>query len=125
MEEFRKAHQSKLLSLYNSSCYGSNTWDLFGEWTRRLLVSWNVHLKLIWQLPHETHRYFFEHLTDCRHLKILLIKRFLKFSSSIIDGEKRTCKLLFRTVAENSYSTTGKNIRNIEVEAGVKLDKLM
>ena len=124
-EEFRRAQpqvQSKLLTLYNSSCYGSNTWNLYGEWARRLLVSWNVHLKLIWQLPHETHRYFFEHLTECRHLKILLIRRFLKFASSILKGENRSCKLLLRTIFENSNSTTGKNIRNIELEADFKLD---
>ena len=60
-QEFRKTHpevQTKLLSLYNSSCYGSNTWKMSGEWTRKLLTSWNVNLKLIWQLPHESHRYF-------------------------------------------------------------------
>ena len=60
-QEFRKTHpevQTKLLSLYNSSCYGSNTWKMSGEWTRKLLTSWNVNLKLIWHPPHETHRYF-------------------------------------------------------------------
>ena len=85
--EFRNAHpqvQAKLLSLYNSSCYGSNTWNLFGDWSKRLLVSWNIHLKMIWQLPHETHRFFFEHLTECRHLKVLLVRIYLKFVSSIV-----------------------------------------
>ena len=125
LEEFSKTNpevQTKLTSLYHSSCYGSNTWNLYGEWPRKLLTSWNVNLKLIWQLPHETHRYFFEHLTECRHLKILLIKRFLKFVSSIIEGNKSSCKLLLRTICGNSNSTTGKNIRNIEIEAGMRLE---
>ena len=54
-QEFRKTHpevQTKLLSLYNSSFYGRNTWKMSREWTRKFLTSWNVNLKLIWQLPH-------------------------------------------------------------------------
>ena len=124
-EEFGRAHpevQAKLNTLYNSSCYGSNTWRLYGNWLRKLLISWNVNLKHIWQLPHETHRYFFEHLTQCRDLKLLLLKRFLKFVFSIIAGEKSSCKLLLKTICGTTNSTTGNNIRNIELEAGLKLD---
>ena len=62
-------------------------------------TSWNMELKEIWKLPYQTHRYFFEHLTPCRHLKVLLIKRFLKFVKSITDGQKSSCKLLLRTVS--------------------------
>ena len=124
LEEFGQTHpevQAKLLTLYNSSCYGSITWDLFGEWTRKLYTSWNVDLKQIWQLPHETHRYFFEHLTECRHLKILLIKRFLKFVGSTMHGDKSCCRLLLRTIIGNSNSTTGRNMRKIELEAGMNI----
>ena len=122
LEEFGQTHpevQAKLLSLYNSSCYGSITWDLFGDWARKLYVSWNIDLKYIWQLPHQTHRYFFEELTECRHLKILLIRRFLKFVGSILDGDKISCRLLLRTVLGTTASTTGSNLRKIELESGV------
>ena len=81
----------------------------------------NVDLKQIWQLPHETHRYFFEHLTECRHLKILLIKRFLKFVGSTMHGDKSYCRLLLRTIIGSSNSTTGRNMRKIELEAGMNI----
>ena len=125
LEEFGRTHpevQSKLLTLYNASCYGSNTWNLYVDWTKKLFTSWNVDLKEIWKLPYQTHRYFFEHLTPCRHLKVLLIKRFLKFVKSITDGQKSSCKLLLRTVAGNVNSTTGKNLRNIELEVGSEMN---
>ena len=119
--EFNKVHpevQAKLLALYNSSCYGSNTWNLYGIWARKLFTSWNISLKYIWDLPHETHRYFFEHLTDCRHLKVLLVKRFLKFVLSIFEGENELCKVLLFTNSRNVRSVTGSNLRNIELEVG-------
>ena len=36
---------------------------------RKLLISWNVNLKQIWQLPHETQGYFFEHLTTGSNIR--------------------------------------------------------
>ena len=122
LDEFRGSHpevQAKLLILYNSSCYGSNLWDLFGDWCRKLWTSWNIDLREIWKLPYETHRYFYEHLTECRHLKVLLSKRFLTFVNSIVSGSKQSCKLLLRLNARNCDSPTGKNIRNIELESNL------
>jgi hypothetical protein len=124
-EEFRKIHtavRAKMMTLYNSSCYGSNTWNLFGDWARKLLVSWNVNLKQIWQLPHQTHRFFFEHLTECRHLKVLLIRRLLKFPMNIIDGDRYSYRLLLRTISMNANASTGRNLRNIGLETGMLLD---
>ena len=123
-EEFRNIHpavQAKMMTLYNSSCYGSNTWNLFGDWARKLLVSWNVNLKQIWQLPHQTHRFFFEHLTECRHLKVLLIRRLLKFLMNIIDGDRHSCRMLLRTISMNANASTGRNLRNIGLETGMLL----
>ena len=125
LEEFRRVNpeiQSKLVTLYNSACYGSNTWNLFGEWSRKLQTCWNVNLKQIWSLPHQTYRYFFDHLTQCKHLKILLLKRFLTFIISILKGENSSCKFLLRTVSGNSNSITGHNIRNLEIESGIPID---
>ena len=123
-EEFFRAHpevQSKLLALYNSSCYGSNIWNLYGPWVKKLYTSWNVSLRYIWDLPHETHRYFYEHLSECRHLKALLIKRFLSFVHSIVEGRHEVCKMLLYTISNNVMSVTGSNLRNIGIEAGERI----
>ena len=123
-QEFHKCHpevQAKLMTLYSSSCYGSNAWNLYGTWAKKLFTSWNVNLKYIWDLPHETHRHFFEHLTECRHLKILLIKRFLKFVLSISDGMNGICKMLLHSNCRNVRSVTGSNLRNIELETGERV----
>ena len=123
-QEFYKCHpevQAKLMTLYSSSCYGSNTWNLFGNWAKKHFTSWNVNLRMIWDLPYETHRYFYEHLTECRHLKVLLLKRFLKFVLSISVGTNMVCKMLLYTCYRNVKSATGSNIRNIELEANDRI----
>ena len=84
-------------------------------------MSWNVNLKQIWKLPHQTHRYFFEKLTSSPHPKVLLARRFLKFIDLIENGDKVCCKFLLRTVMMNRNSVTGKNVRNIELEAGQQI----
>ena len=123
-QEFYKSHpevQSKLTSLYCSSCYGSNTWDLFSPWARKYFISWNVNLRIIWDLPYNTHRYFFEHLTQTRHLKVLLLKRFLRFILSITAAQNSACKMVLYTCYRNMRSTTGSNIRNIELAVNERI----
>ena len=39
-----------------------------------------------------------------------------------MEGDKRSCKFLLRTISGNSNTTTGKNIKNVETEAGLKLE---
>ena len=95
--------------------------DLYGSWTKKVFTSWNVSLKYIWDLPHSTHRYFFEHLTECRHVKILLIRRFLNFLRSILHSSSEVCKLLLHTILRNVQSVTGSNVRNIELEVGERI----
>ena len=56
------------------------------------------------------------------NLKVLLIKRFLKFVNVIPEGKKSSCKFLLRTIAGNCNSTTGKNMRNIELEVGFQVN---
>ena len=119
-QEFYKCHpevQSKLTSLYCSSCYGSNTWNLFSTWANKYFTSWNVNLRLMWDLPYNTHRYFYEHLSQTRHLKVLLLKRFLRFILSISTSDNSACKMLLYTCYRNVRSTTGANVKNIELAA--------
>ena len=126
-QEFYKCHpevQAKMMTLYSSSCYGSNTWNLFGNWAKKFFSSWNVNLKLVWNLPHATHRHFFEHLTESRHIKDFILKRFLKFLISISDGVNQACKMQLFTCYRNFKSSTGYNLRNIELEIEKRKDYL-
>ena len=66
---------TKLVSIYLSSFYGSNLWDLFGEGANRLYKSWNIMIRMNFNLPRESHRFLLQPVSQQPHLKIELVKR--------------------------------------------------
>ena len=114
----------RLVQIYLSSMYGSNLWDLFSTSAEKLFVSWNVLLKttfsLPWQpLPYATHRYILNNLCDIPHLRISLLKRFVKFYSKLKDCMKPEIIHLFHLQEFDPRSVFGSNCRNLCREWGV------
>ena len=60
-------------------------WDLFCPEAVQLENSWNVSFRKMYDLPLQTHRYLVELLSKQKHLKKILIKRFLSFLQEITD----------------------------------------
>ena len=78
-----------------------------------LYNSWNKSVRLMSKVPLQTHRYFLEHLSGTRHLKITLIKRFLSFIAQLENSPKILPNILLQTIRRDCRSTTGSNLRNI------------
>ena len=70
-------------------------------------------MKIMWDLPRETHRYFIEYLSNQKHLKFILIKRFLRFLQQIEKSSKSAIKSLLSICKYDCRSTTGKNLRQL------------
>ena len=64
-------------------------------------------------LPVENHRYVIEPLSQTRHLKNVLIERFLSFLEQIEKSAKNVPKQLLSFIKKDVRSTTGSNLRNI------------
>ena len=75
--------------------------------------TWNVSMRLMMDIPQETHRYLIEPLSDTKHIKTILIKRFLSFLDQIQRSSKSATKFLLNSIRLDSRSTTGSNLRNI------------
>ena len=75
--------------------------------------SWNVSMRLMLNVPRETHRRFIEPLSQVMHAKILMMKRFLTFLQQIQKSPKKASKFLLETIIKDTRSTTGSNLRNI------------
>ena len=69
-------------------------------------------------LPHATHRGFIEPLSGRKHLKRVLLKRFLQFVDKIKTSKKPLLRLLLGLTERNTNSTTGKNLRGIMLLTG-------
>ena len=112
-QEFYFAAEETKLTVndsYNSSWFGSVLWDLFSPEAVKLESSWNRNVKIMLDLPHATHRGLIEPLSKRKHLKRVLMKRFLMMIASIRVSEKPVLKTILKVTEHNSNSTTGKNI---------------
>ena len=85
-QEFYFAHPDTRFNLnriYNGHFTGSPLWDLFCKESEMLENSFNVSFRATYDLPRSTHRYFVEAVTNQKHVKSVLIKRFLSFIDQI------------------------------------------
>ena len=73
--------------------------------------SYNVSVRRMFDLPRESSSYFIEGLTNCPHLRSVLVKRFLKFVGKLKESVK-TRKML-NLIKHDVRSVTGRNLRNI------------
>ena len=76
-------------------------------------------MKVIYDLPWSTHRWVIEEITG-KSLQVMLLKRFLKFTSSILKTTKPFIKFLLRAVSADVRSNTGSNLRTILLKTGVQ-----
>ena len=80
---FQPSVMMKILGIYFTSFYGSCLWNLYSAWVDRIFSSWNVTVRNVFSLPHDTHRYLIETLTDTCHPKVLLCTWYIKFVESL------------------------------------------
>ena len=100
-----------LLSVYSTALYGSNLWEINCEEYLKLVRSWNTAVKMIWYLPHPTHRRYLESLSPVPHLESTLTGRYIGFVDSLAKSKKPLLKLLFSLCGSNLGSQTGQNIK--------------
>ena len=115
IQEFHFAHPKTKIEvnqIYNSHFTGSPLWDLFSREADMLYNTWNKSVRLMCDLSIRTHRYFIQPLAG-QHLRITLMKRFLRFIQQIENSPKLLPNQLLRTIRNDCRSTTGSNLRNI------------
>ena len=113
-QEFFFAHPETKLTInqnYNSHYSSSPLWDLFGSGALKIESSYNRSIKIMMGLPYATHRCLIEPLTSSRHIKKVLISRFLGFMEGIAKSKKKAIKMLMETAKNDVRSVTGKNFR--------------
>ena len=116
-EFFFAAHETRIRinNIYNSSWYGSVLWDLFSPASVKIESAYNRSMKVTMKLNCATHRELIEPLSQSRHVKLILIKRFLHMIIQIRSSTKPILKSLLSAIEYDTRSTTGRNLRYIMI----------
>ena len=120
-QEFSFAHPAtkiKLNQIYNSHFSGSPLWNLFGPGALGIESTYNKSVKVMLDLPFATHRNLIQPLTGEKHVKLILIRRFLGFMDKIGKSGKAALKMLMSEAKKDARSVTGSNFRNIMLLVG-------
>ena len=116
LQEFGFSHpKTKIMmnSVYNSHLSGSCLWNLFSKEAVQMENTWNVSMRLMLDLPRETHRRLIEPLSGVKHVKLIMLKRFLSFIEQIRKSHKKATNSLLESILHDARSITGSNLRNI------------
>ena len=82
--EFLDPHsQVKLLNIYNAHFTGSSLWNFNSDTVKQVWNSWNVNLRVIFNLPIATHCWIAEQISNGPHAKMLMYSRFAAFIASL------------------------------------------
>ena len=99
-----------LIGTYSTSLFGSALWELNSPEFQKLTRSWNTITKMVWKLPHATHKQFLESLCPIPHLGSILEGRYLGFLESLDQSSKPFLRLLFNSCKYDLSSVTGQNL---------------
>ena len=120
-QEFFFAHPTTKLAvnkIYNSHYTSSPLWNLFGDGAKKIESSYNRSVKIMLDLPYATHRCLIEPLSGEKHVKKVLISRYLGFMEKISTSNKKAIQMLVETSKNDVRSVTGRNFRNIMLLVG-------
>jgi hypothetical protein len=121
IQEYSFAHPKskfKMNSIFNSHFTGSQVWDLFSQEAVMMENTWNKSIRLMFELPLQTHRYFICPISESTNVKGMLIKRFISFTGKLETSTKNAVKHLYKFVNKDAQSITGSNLRNIRLLLG-------
>ena len=82
--------------IYNSHFTGSPLWNLFSAESLRFESSYNRSVKIMFDLPYATHCHLIEPITEAKHLRTILVSRFLGFIEQIRKLDKIMPRLMLR-----------------------------
>ena len=105
---------SDLLRMYGTSFYGSLIWNLKSKEFQKLTRSWHAAIKIIWDLPHQTHTMFVEALSQCPHLQSTLHSRYVGFAQILSKSNKHHVRLLFESCRHDLRTITGTNLKVLQ-----------
>ena len=104
---------TKLMNIYATSFYGSGTWNIYSAECEKLYSSWNVAIRMIFNLDRCTHRYLIEPLSQCLHPKVMIASRYVTFYRSLVNCNKLGFRFLARLNDSDHRTVLSRTLRRI------------
>ena len=79
---------------------------------------YNKSIKIIYDLPWETHRFFLEPLSGFPPISRILVRRYMSFIESVRNSKKLALRQLFMAIKDDTRLTTGWNLRYTMTKTG-------
>ena len=114
----------RMFKIYTTSFYGSSLWNIFEGPCQRLYTAWNTSIRMAFDIPRETHRYFIEGISECWHPQRMLVKRFMKFHETLQRTQKTSIRYLSKLSERNLMTVYGQNLWNISHRSSEPLENL-
>ena len=109
----------RLNNMLNTHFTCSPIWDLFCGEADVIEKTWNVAMRKMMKLNRCSHRFLIEPLSQTRHIKFSLMKRFINFTHKILNSTKTSLKTLYNCIKKDCRSITGNTLRNIMLQQNV------
>ena len=106
--------------MYNTAFYGSNCWDFSSAEVSRFAKTWNVNIRIMFNLPRETHCWIVEELSGGKHFLQMIFSRFVKYLSALKNNRRPAIRELYYISAGDVRTTTGGNVRRILLQSGME-----
>ena len=109
----------RLCHLYNTAFYGSNCWDFSSCEMSKFAKTWNVNLRIMFDLPRETHCWIIEELSGGKHFLQMMYSRFTKYLAVLKNNKRAVIRTLYSIAAGDVRTLTGSNVRKIILDSGL------
>ena len=111
----------RAVKLYVGSHYGSMLWDLGSDGATQYFNAWSTCVKLTWQVPRATHRYFVDHLLSCglSSVRVDTLGRYTKFVRGLMSSPSMEVAVMCGVAKKDIRSVTGANIALLREETGL------
>ena len=117
----RPENQVTLLRLYNAHFTGSAAWSFTSVLFQQLVNSWNVNLKVIFDLPYASNNFLVEEISGGKNAKQMIYKRYIKFLSSVAKNRRESLVALLNSAVTTVRSLTGGNLRKVLLDSDVRI----
>ena len=120
LQEFHFAHPQtkvKVKNIFNNHFTGSQLWKFGSTGLDKFESTYNKSIKIMYDLPLATHRFFIEPLSGVPHMRRILVRRYLSFIENIRRSSKVALNQLLELVQRDVRLTTGVNLRLIMIMA--------